>query len=210
VVCQKQMFSKYRLKFLLTVYPVLRTLFIWILGVVTGSSLLMAYNVYSQLSFNSNGAVVVYQATASHATPEGTDEIKIIAGEENSSPSLEEIITEYFGEKSDVAIAIAKAESGLDPKCHSTVDRLADGRAFSVGAFQINLTVSSIDGVDCSKAFKGRNKYAVVIDEALYEKCVYLAEDPIINIETALGKFNGRNNWTAWGAYTNGSYLRHL
>lgn len=110
----------------------------------------------------------------------------------------------------DIALAIAKAESGLNPKAESMTDRLADGRAFSHGLFQINLTVSNVAGVKCNEAFEGRDYKAKVINEELFEKCVRLAHDVDTSIEVAKAKYEGRGNWTAWGAYTSGVYKRFL
>lgn len=130
--------------------------------------------------------------------------------ETEDGESVESMIRKAFP-SNPVALAVFKAESGLDPKMPSTTDRMADGRPFSIGLTQINLTVHTIGGVRCLEAFHGRNKHAVVIDEALYEKCVKLAEDPRLNLETAKGIYErSGNNFGKWGAFTNGSYMRHL
>lgn len=130
--------------------------------------------------------------------------------EGQSEETVETKIRRVFSENPDEAVAIARAESGLNPKAESTTDRMADGRAFSHGLFQINLTVSTVGGVKCHEAFEGRNYRAKVIDEALFDKCVRLAQDVDESIKVAKEKYDGRGNWTAWGAYTSGAYLRHL
>ena len=129
---------------------------------------------------------------------------------QEAGEDIESLIRAAFPEHPDIMIAIAKAESGMNPKAESVTDRMADGRAFSHGLFQINLTVSEIDGVRCDKAFQGRNYEAKVIDEKLFEECVRLAQDVDESIKVAKAKYDGRGNWTAWGAYTSGTYLRHL
>jgi len=111
-----------------------------------------------------------------------------------SPDTIEMMIRKEFGSEGDNAIKISTCESRLNPSKHSTVDLMADGRAFSIGLFQINLTVSEVGGIDCTKAFSGRNSKAVVIDEQLYFKCVRLAENPNINLESAKDKFN-RSGW---------------
>lgn len=118
---------------------------------------------------------------------------------EPSKGGYESLITAYFPTEANDAINVFKCESHLDPKKESGVDVMSDGRTFSVGLAQINLTVSEVGGVDCTKAFEGRNKYAKVVDEVLYETCKSLAKDPEVNLQTAKKKYNNRGNtWGAW------------
>ena len=126
-------------------------------------------------------------------------------------PTIEDKIKATFHEEPQIAVAVAKIESGkgLNPVTKSTTDLMKDGRAFSVGLMQINLTWHKLGGIDCSKAFTGKDYKAVVTDEALYEKCVELASNPDINLETARNIYN-KYGFNAWGAYTNGSYKRNL
>lgn len=122
---------------------------------------------------------------------------------------IKSAIKRVFPESPGVALAVARAESGLDPKAPSVTDRLADGRAYSIGLFQINLTVSRIGGVDCQKAFLGKNGKARVVDEGLFKKCVELAENPQSNLLAAREKWEVME-WKAWGAFNNGAYLQYL
>jgi hypothetical protein len=115
-----------------------------------------------------------------------------------------------FPEDPDVAVAIARAESSLNPHQPSNTDITKDGKPYSFGLFQINLTVSNVGGVPCNQAFSGTNNNSVVVNHQLYEQCVSLASDIDTNIQCARGKYIGRGNWTAWGSYTNKSFLRHL
>lgn len=107
------------------------------------------------------------------------------------------LIREEFGKDAATAMRIAKAESGLNPNTESNTDRMRDGRAFSVGLYQINLTWHSIDGVECHKAFSGKNYTAKVIDEPLYKQCVQLAKDPVKSIATA----KSIGDWTKWSTF---------
>lgn len=118
-------------------------------------------------------------------------------------------IEKVFGEHSEMAKAIAKAESGLDPNKESDIDRMKDGRTFSVGLYQINLTVHEIAGKKCHKAFRGRNYDAVVIDEGLYKECVTLAKNASVNLKKAKSIFD-RSNWYAWGVYQSGAHLKFM
>jgi hypothetical protein len=133
-----------------------------------------------------------------------------LAKNQDSGDGLAILIAEAFPENPEIMIAIAKAESGMNPQAQSTTDRMADGRAFSHGLFQINLTVSEIAGVKCHEAFHGKNYKAKVINEELFTKCIVLAHNAKYSIGTAREKYDERGNFTAWGAYTSGSYLRHL
>lgn len=138
--------------------------------------------------------------------PVSADSDSISKSEEGQEPvqahplsSIEDKIKHYFPLRFEKAKAVFTCESGLDPKKHSAVDKMADGRAFSIGLAQINLTVSEIGGVDCSKAFVGRNSNAKVVDEPLYTTCVALAEDADLNLQAAQKKQHGNvDSWGAW------------
>lgn len=133
-----------------------------------------------------------------------------LAQNQDSGDGLAILIAEAFPENPAIMIAIAKAESGMNPKAPSTTDKMADGRAFSHGLFQINLTVSEVGGVRCNEAFQGSNYKAHVVNEELFDRCIKLAQDTDISIKVAREKYEERGNFTAWGAYTSGSYKKFL
>lgn len=125
--------------------------------------------------------------------------------------SVEDKIRAVFGKDGDIAVALFKAESGLAPWAESTTDRMADGRPFSVGLCQTNLTWHKIDGLDCPNAFDGKDYDAVVVDEKLYKKCVERAKDEDVSLEVSEGIYTrSGDNFGQWGGFTNGSYLKHL
>jgi len=129
---------------------------------------------------------------------------------DTGSPVVD-LIRETFPEEPEIAVAIASAESGLDPEKPSETDLMRDGRAFSYGLMQINLTVHKIGSSDCPSAFRGSDYEAVVVDEALYRACVALASDPKRNLDTARGIYDGKGGvFHDWGAYLNGGYKRFL
>jgi len=143
-------------------------------------------------------------ATGAEVTPQWNEEVNL------PRSSVEEKIRKAFGKDGDLAVAVFKAESGLTPWCESTTDRMADGRPFSIGLTQANLTVHVIDGLKCYEAFSGKNKHAVVVDEKLYKKCVERAKDEDVSIEFGKGLYERSGDLGDWGAFNNGSYLRYL
>jgi len=120
----------------------------------------------------------------------------------------EKIRTEFKNDNPKHWVALGKAESRLQ-NISSKTDLMKDGRPFSSGIFMINLTVHNIGGLNCPNAFKGRNYKAVVINEKLYKQCIDAANDEDINIKKANSIFKSQGK-KAWGAYLNGSYLKHL
>ena len=105
-----------------------------------------------------------------------------------------------FGSNAYQASSICNAESGGGAGVSSRTDITADGRPFSVGLFQINLTVHDIGGLNCPSAFSGRNKNATVTNEGLYKQCVQAAQDPSTNIAKACTIGRNGSSWSAWGA----------
>lgn len=105
-----------------------------------------------------------------------------------------------FGSSTSQASSICNAESGGGAQQLSKTDITADGRPFSVGLFQINLTVHDIGGLNCPKAFSGKNYSATVVNESLYQQCVQAAQDPNTNIQKACQIGRNGSNWNAWGA----------
>jgi hypothetical protein len=128
---------------------------------------------------------------------------------DKSEVSLIDKIKAVFPEEPDIAVAIAKAESGLKPDTKSYTDYTSDGKPFSVGLFQINLSVHNLDDMACHTAFEGRNYKAKVVNEQLYNDCVALASDVDVNLRKARQIYESRG-WNAWGVFTNKSFLEKL
>ncbi|MCI0532638.1 pilin [bacterium] len=97
----------------------------------------------------------------------------------------------------DDAAQVCWAESGGVATKESDSDRMADDRPFSIGLFQINLTVHEIGGLDCPSAFNGKNYDAVVINESLYLQCVTAAKNATTNINKACELY-GQSGWQPW------------
>lgn len=124
--------------------------------------------------------------------------------------TIEEKIAKTFP-GSVIAVAVAKSESGLNPKSHSNVDITKDGHVFSIGLFQINITVHEVGDKDCKKAFKGTSRNAIVVDEDLYQECVQLAENPDVNLAVARSIYeNSKNTFNPWGGYTSNGFIKFL
>ena len=110
--------------------------------------------------------------------------------EENVSNKgdIEKLIIKYFGKDADMAVAIAKCESGLNPSRigdgHLRFEK--DGRLFgaSYGVFQVRDLPGRFDDPD-----KMLN-----------------AEE---NIKWAKSLFD-RSGWTPWSCYTNSGYERFI
>lgn len=90
------------------------------------------------------------------------------------------LIRETFGDEAETAIAIAKAESGLNPKA---VNEKNSNGSSDYGLFQIN----SIHNPTEEQKFN--------------------AEE---NIKMSKRIYDARGNWTAWSAYNNGSFKKYL
>lgn len=142
---------------------------------------------------------------------ESIEESSKVKSQESSlgEAGIEKLIRQYFPEEPETALAIFKVESGLNPETPSGTDIMKDGRPFSFGLAQANLTYSVLGGIKCYEAFNGRNYNASVINEELYQKCIKLANDPIVSLKFARELYNSRG-FSPWGAYTNKSYLSRL
>lgn len=101
----------------------------------------------------------------------------------------------------NAASAICYKESTNNAAVLSTTDKCQPnktGPSFSVGLFQINLTVHDI-GLRCTSAFNGTNYSCTVKNNSLYQTCVSAAKDPNTNIPQACQIFNS-GGWNQWGA----------
>lgn len=97
----------------------------------------------------------------------------------------------FSGEGLRTAYAVARAESSGRPLAHNNNPKTKD---LSYGIFQINMRGSL--GPD------RRKRYSLNHNDDLYH--------PEINAKIAFAMSNGGKNWRPWGAYTNGSYRKHL
>ena len=97
--------------------------------------------------------------------------------------SIDNLKSTCLAPNAEVFSKICNVESGGDPNSYSQSDKCRDGNSFSIGLFQINLTVHSIGGLNCPKAFSAKNYACTVINPSLYEQCVKAAQNPNINIQ---------------------------
>ena len=107
-----------------------------------------------------------------------------------------------FGGEAINAAKVCFAESGGVANARGT-DMLPGNKPFSVGLFQINLTVHVLTGcgggtLECHTAFDGRNETAVITNENLYEACVAAGETPSCNIKNARRIYDEASGWGPW------------
>lgn len=114
-----------------------------------------------------------------------------------------------FGAQASAAARIAGAESGCNSRAESRTDTTTDGRTYSVGTWQINLSVHPINcggqSLNCPSAFREagtRNRYnvreKVVVNESLYLRCVEAAKDPACNNQIAAGLASRSGDMGDW------------
>lgn len=103
------------------------------------------------------------------------------------------------------ASGICNAESGGVENKASGVDVCTDGKSFSWGLFQINLTCQCKTAFAPQKARGCINKAGHVVDESSYNSCVanYTQAGPNIGKACELYKYGG---WSQWGANSNCKY----
>lgn len=102
------------------------------------------------------------------------------------------------------AQCIIQAESACGANMVSRTDVMRDGRAFSFGPMQINLTVHVLEGcggatLDCKSAFSGRNFNARVINETLYQQCAAAAQNVNCGLRNGYRIYQeAGNRWRPW------------
>ncbi|QQS61780.1 MAG: hypothetical protein IPN70_02585 [Candidatus Moraniibacteriota bacterium] len=119
----------------------------------------------------------------------------------NGPCSVENLKQTCLSSNVNVFSQICNKESSGDPLKPSVVDRCkkrGNNEPFSIGLYQINLTVHTIGGLNCPSAFNGKNYDCIVINKDLYEKCVKAAQDPNLNIKKACEISGNGNNIGPW------------
>jgi murein DD-endopeptidase MepM/ murein hydrolase activator NlpD len=97
----------------------------------------------------------------------------------------------FTGQGLKTAYAIAKAESGLNPRAYNPNANTGD---LSYGLFQINM----LGGMGPER----RKRYGLKSNEALY--------DPLTNAKVAYQMSRGGQDWTPWSTYKSGVYKANL
>lgn len=114
-----------------------------------------------------------------------------------SGPCSPENLAGAFGSAANQASIICNYESQGNQMKASKSDLCQDGRSFSWGLFQVNLTVHKIGGLDCPSAFSGKNSSCTVTNEALYQQCVQAAQNPETNTNYAKDLY-AKSGWNDW------------
>lgn len=106
-----------------------------------------------------------------------------------------DLINEIFGKDARVALAVAKAESGLTPtrENKSPVE-------CSIGLYQINLAKDYCNG---------KWVHAGKVPGATMEEKIEWLKVPENNIRMAK-KIHGASGFRPWSVFTNRSYLKHI
>ncbi len=114
------------------------------------------------------------------------------------------VVQPHFGDQTGNAQCIIREESVCGASMVSGSDVMGDGRAFSFGPMQINLTWHELVGcagypatLVCHEAFSGNNYTATVIDEGLYQQCARAAQDVTCGLSNGARIFR-RDGWGPW------------
>jgi hypothetical protein len=116
------------------------------------------------------------------------------------------LIGKYFPTEIGNAQCIITKESSCGATLSSVTDKMrVDGRPFSFGPMQINITVHSLSGctpdgkiLNCPAAFVGKNYSARVKDEALYAQCTAAAKNFDCNLKNGKIIKDRRGSWADW------------
>ncbi|NTU67077.1 MAG: hypothetical protein HGB08_04115, partial [Candidatus Moranbacteria bacterium] len=137
-------------------------------------------------------------ATSSSSSSYSTDPNAGKCQEVKSGPCEVNNLKQYFGNGAAQASRICNRESGGNPNNASSTDKTADGKTFSWGLMQINITQHKIGGLDCPSAFNGKNYKATVINQGLYDQCVAAAKNPTTNLEYASKLSKNGTDFSHW------------
>ena len=115
------------------------------------------------------------------------------------------LINGVWGNLSNTASCIIRHESSCGGQPFSGTDITLDGKPFSIGAMQVDMTVHDItacqslgiSNLPCTKAFNGTDFHATVIDQTLYTQCKDALLNPQCNFLTGKQIYN-HEGWHAW------------
>ena len=117
-----------------------------------------------------------------------------------------DLVSRYFPGDTGDAQCIIREESTCGAGMVSGVDVLrSDGRAFSFGPMQINLTWHTLYGcgpggtdLECHTAFNGKNRNATIVDEQLYQDCAVAAQDLDCGLRNGRIIRDAAGDWGDW------------
>jgi len=182
----------------------MKILIVLLIGIVIGFQIHIAYG------FESKGVIVVNNEDSildvkdSCFLPPEVEEVEVeeveieeVKVEEvEIEKSIEEKIYEAFGNEGELALRIAKAESGLNPNAMNTNAKTGD---YSIGLFQINLIGNLFEGRLI------RAEYLGYTGERTREGLTKWLQNEDNNIMYAKS-MSQTNGWRAWSTYKNGNY----
>ena len=165
-----------------TIVMLILNVFIWLVVIENIKSIISMKNEPIVIENHNSVKSIVPVVSAAETVVEDKPEEVI-----NEPINIVNVIKTRFNKAPRTASAVSFAESRHIATKSSDSDKMRDGRPFSVGLFQLNLTWHRIGDLNCPAAFTGKDYFAVVKDESLYDSCVEAAKDPILNIDTAHG-----------------------
>ena len=146
----------------------------------------------------------------------------VVQTDQNNACSPAKLASSCFGNRAEEASKICSAESrGGSTDVSSGSDLLDNGSgpSYSVGLWQINLTVHQVGGLNCPAAFSGTcgpgtatpnkkgpfvggpkvgNCSQRIVNQTLYDQCVAAAKDSVKNTTVACGEYNRLGNFKPW------------
>lgn len=169
----------------------MKTFLVFMIGLIIGVQVHIAL---ADFGDTRKKVIEVYNENDSQTLPQAVEEV------EEKEKTITEKIVNVFGEEGELALAIAKAESGLNPKAMNTNSNTGD---YSIGIFQINLIGNLFDG-----RLK-RARHLGYTGEGTREALTEWLQDEDNNINYAYS-MSRTNGWSAWSTYKHGKHLKYL
>ena len=146
----------------------------------------------------------------------GSGSCDILPVPSNGSPEI--LRAAGFGDNAETASRIVSKESGGNANAESGMDVCADGSSFSIGLFQINMTVHATNFPGCGSGIFNTSsqprclpgaenktpqgyckKYDCrVVNAGAYNTCKTAMKNAATNIAYAVRLSNGGRNWGPW------------
>jgi len=128
---------------------------------------------------------------------------------DNKGTCSESFLSPYFGGDASEAACIVRAESACGGSLLSRSDKDRNGYPFSIGIFQVNMTVhhvigcagigAAVNDLNCPGAYSGRNYSAYIVNRNLYDQCKKALLNPQCAAKNAVRIRSARGgSWKDW------------